>query len=134
MSMILSILDSPILPSLALGFIGLSNKCSPINISSRLMINTKYFFKGLSCVKSFDSPAIALAICMVAIGALFKNIGLNLQESIFSTFLTYALPGSLVMAETMILGGSLLNIFFCSLACKFTSVSNDSFSDALDDA
>ena len=76
------------------------------------MINSKYFFKGLGCVKSFDSPAIALGCCMVAIGALLKNIGFNLQESAFSTFLTYALPGSLVMAETMIIGGSLLNIFF----------------------
>ena len=76
------------------------------------MISLKYFFKGLSCVKSFDSPAIALGCCMVAIGALFKNIGFNLQESVFSTFLTYALPGSLVMAETMIIGGSLINIFF----------------------
>ena len=76
------------------------------------MINKKYFFKGLGCVKSFDSPAIALGCCMIAIGALFKNIGFNLKESVFSTFLTYALPGSLVMAETMIIGGSLLNIFF----------------------
>ena len=76
------------------------------------MINSKYFFKGLGCIKSFDSPAIALGCCMVAIGALLKNIGFNLQESVFSTFLTYALPGSLVMAETMIIGGSLLNIFF----------------------
>ena len=76
------------------------------------MINSKYFFKGLGCIKSFDSPAIALGCCMVAIGALFKNIGFNLQESVFSTFLTYALPGSLVMAETLIIGGSLLNIFF----------------------
>ena len=71
------------------------------------MINKKYFFKGLSCVKSFDSPAIALGCCMIAIGALFKNIGFNLKESVFSTFLTYALPGSLVMAETIIIGGSL---------------------------
>jgi len=52
------------------------------------MINPKYFFKGLGCIKSFDSPAIALGCCMVAIGALFKNIGFNLQESVFSTFLT----------------------------------------------
>ena len=75
------------------------------------MINSKYFFKGLGCVKSLASPAIALGCCMAAIGALFKNIGFNLQESVFSTFLTYALPGSLAMAETMIIGGSLLNIF-----------------------
>ena len=75
------------------------------------MINLKYFFQGFSCIKRFDSPAIALFCCMIAIGALFKNIGLNIQESFFSTFLTYALPGSLVMAESMIIGAPLLNIF-----------------------
>ena len=75
------------------------------------MINSKYFFKGLGCIKSFDSPAIALGCCMVAIGALFKNIGFNIQESVFSTLLTYALPGSLVMAESLLVGASLLNIF-----------------------
>ena len=47
----------------------------------------------------------------LAIGALFENIGLNFQESVFSTFLTYALPGSLIMAESLIVGASLLNIF-----------------------
>ena len=47
----------------------------------------------------------------MAIGALFKNLGFNIQESIFSTVLTYALPGSLVMAESMLIGASLLNIF-----------------------
>ncbi len=98
------------------------------------MINSKYFFKGLGCVKSFDSPAVALGCCMVAIGALFKNIGFNLQESIFSTFLTYALPGSLVMAETMIIGGSLVNIFFCCLVSKFSFISNDGCFDAFNDA
>ena len=35
----------------------------------------------------------------------------QIQESIFSTVLTYALPGSLVMAESMLIGASLLNIF-----------------------
>ena len=76
------------------------------------MINTKYFLKGFFCIKSPDSPAIALAASFIAIGALFKYIGLNIQESIFSTFLTYALPGSLIMAESLIVGASLLNIFF----------------------
>ena len=75
------------------------------------MINSKYFFKGFSCVKSMDSPAIALGCCFIAIGALLKNIGFNIQESIFSTLLTYALPGSLVMAESLLVGGSLVNIF-----------------------
>ena len=75
------------------------------------MINTKYFFKGYFCIKTANSPAIALFASFVAIGALFKSIGLNIQESIFSTFLTYALPGSLIMAESLIVGASLLNIF-----------------------
>ena len=75
------------------------------------MINIKYFLKGFFCIKGVDSPAIALAASFVAIGALFENIGLNFQESVFSTFLTYALPGSLIMAESLIVGASLLNIF-----------------------
>ena len=75
------------------------------------MINIKYFFQGFSCIKKADSPAIALGCCMIAIGVLLKNLGFNLQESVFSTFLTYALPGSLVMAESMLVGASLVNIF-----------------------
>ena len=71
------------------------------------MINIKYFLKGFFCIKGVDSPAIALAASFVAIGALFENIGLNFQESVFSTFLTYALPGSLIMAESLIVGASL---------------------------
>ena len=75
------------------------------------MINIKYFVKGFVSIKGADSPAIALAASFIAIGALFKNIGLNITESIFSTLLTYALPGSLIMAESLIVGASLLNIF-----------------------
>jgi len=75
------------------------------------MINSKYFFKGFSCIKRMDSPAIALGCCFIAIGALLKNLGFSIQESIFSTLLTYALPGSLVMAESLLVGASLVNIF-----------------------
>ncbi len=75
------------------------------------MINSKYFFEGLFSIKGLNSPALALAASFIAIGALLKNVGFSLQESIFSTLFTYALPGSLVMAETLIIGGSLLNIF-----------------------
>ena len=75
------------------------------------MINSKYFFKGVACAKKIDSPAIALGVSFIAIGALLRNLGFTIQESIFSTFLTYALPGSLVMAESMLIGVSLLNIF-----------------------
>ena len=75
------------------------------------MIDTKYFFKGFKSIKGVGSPAIALAASFVAIGALLKNLGFTVEESIFSTFLTYALPGSLVMAESMLIGASLINIF-----------------------
>jgi len=75
------------------------------------MINKEFFFKGYRSIFAYDSPAIALTCCFIAIGALFKNLGFNIQESIFSTVLTYALPGSLVMAESMLIGGSLINIF-----------------------
>ncbi len=73
------------------------------------MIDSKYFFKGFASIKGVGSPAIALAASFIAIGALFKNLGFNIHESIFSTVLTYALPGSLVMAESMLIGASLLN-------------------------
>ena len=75
------------------------------------MINKEFFFKGYKSILKHDSPAIALGCCFIAIGALLKNLGFNIQESIFSTMLTYALPGSLVMAESMLIGASLLNIF-----------------------
>ena len=75
------------------------------------MIDTKYFFAGFKSIKGVGSPAIALGASFIAIGALLKNLGFTIQESIFSTFLTYALPGSLVMAESMLIGASLINIF-----------------------
>ena len=75
------------------------------------MINKEFFFKGFKSILAPDSPALALGCCFVAIGALFKSIGFSIQESIFSTLLTYALPGSLIMAESLIVGASLLNIF-----------------------
>ena len=75
------------------------------------MIDKNYFLKGFKSIKGAGSPAIALGASFVAIGALLKNLGFSIQESIFSTFLTYALPGSLVMAESMLIGASLINIF-----------------------
>ena len=75
------------------------------------MIDPKYFLKGFASIKGVGSPAIALGASFIAIGALLKNIGFTIQESLFSTFLTYALPGSLVMAESLIIGSSLINIF-----------------------
>ena len=67
------------------------------------MINKKFFFRGFKSIIQPDSPAIALGCCFIAIGALLKNLGFNIQESIFSTMLTYALPGSLVMKPSVLL-------------------------------
>ncbi len=75
------------------------------------MINSSYFLLGFKSVRSVDSPAIALGCSFLAIGALLKNIGFNFQQSFFSTFFTYALPGQLVMAESFLIGASLVNIF-----------------------
>jgi len=75
------------------------------------MIKKKFFLKGYKSILKLDSPAIALACCFVAIGALLKNVGFNIQESVLSTVLIYALPGSLVMAESILIGASLLSIF-----------------------
>ena len=75
------------------------------------MINKEFFLKGFRSILAPDSPAIALGCCFVAIGVLLKNLGFNIQESIFSTMLIYALPGSLVMAESILVGASLLSIF-----------------------
>ena len=75
------------------------------------MIKKELFFIGYKSILKPDSPAIALGCCFIAIGALLKNIGFNIQESIFSTMLIYALPGSLVMAESILVGASLLSIF-----------------------
>ena len=75
------------------------------------MINKTFFYKGYKSIFAYDSPAVALSCCFIAIGAIFKNLGFNIQESIFSTMLTYAQPGSLVMAESLLVGTSLLNIF-----------------------
>ena len=75
------------------------------------MIKKELFFRGFKSILKPDSPAIALGCCFIAIGALLKNIGFNIQESIFSTMLNYALPGSLVMAESILVGASLLSIF-----------------------
>ena len=75
------------------------------------MINFKIFFQGLKSLKGSKSPAIPLAACFIALGALLKDAGFNIQQSAASSFFTYALPGQLVMAESLLLGASILNIF-----------------------
>ena len=67
------------------------------------MINLKIFLKGLKSLKGSRSPAIPLAACFIALGALLKDAGFNIQQSAASSLFTYALPGQLVMAESLLL-------------------------------
>ena len=83
------------------------------------MLNQKVFFQGLKSLKGSKSPAIPLAACFVALGALLKDAGFNLQQSAASSFFTYALPGQLVMAESLLIGTSLINIFIAVWLVNF---------------
>ena len=81
------------------------------------MINKEFFFKGFKSILAPDSPAIALGCCFVAIGALLKNLGFNIQESIFSTMLTYALPGSSGNGRVIVGWSIFIEYIFSCLVC-----------------
>jgi len=49
---------------------------------------------------------------MFAFGTFLAASNFNIYHSFLSTFLAFALPGQYVMAETLISGGNLLNVFF----------------------
>ena len=83
------------------------------------MINSQAFFTGLKSLKGSRSPALPLAACFVALGALLKDAGFNIQQSAASSFFTYALPGQLVMAESLLLGASIVNIFLAVWLVNF---------------
>jgi len=83
------------------------------------MINSQAFFTGLKSLKGARSPALPLAACFVALGALLKDAGFNIQQSAASSFFTYALPGQLVMAESLLLGASIVNIFLAVWLVNF---------------
>jgi predicted branched-subunit amino acid permease len=63
------------------------------------------------CLVGIGIPGISLAASFFALGALFKNTGLNAFQSFLSTLISFALPGQVVMAETLIVHGTFLNIF-----------------------
>ena len=75
------------------------------------MIHSKSYLQGLKSLISIRSPALALACSFIALGTLFKQAGFNLQQSLASSFFTYALPGQLVMTESFLIGASTINIF-----------------------
>ena len=83
------------------------------------MINSNVFFQGLKSLKGSKSPAIPLAACFIALGALLKDAGFNLQQSAASSLFTYALPGQLVMAESLLVGASIVNIFIAVWLVNF---------------
>jgi len=60
-------------------------------------------------------PALGLGSSMFAFGAFLHSAGFDIYQSFFSTFFTFALPGQFVMAETILAGGTLLNIFLAVL-------------------
>ncbi len=62
------------------------------------------------CIAGAGIPGISLAASFFALGALFKNAGLNATQSFLSTLISFALPGQVVMAETVIVHGTFLNI------------------------
>ena len=49
------------------------------------MINLKVFLTGLKSLKGSRSPAIPLAACFIALGALLKDAGFNIQQSAASS-------------------------------------------------
>ena len=83
------------------------------------MINHKIFVKGLKSNLGVRRPTVSLAACFIALGALLKDAGFNLQQSTASSFFTYALPGQLVMAESLLIGTSLINIFIAVWLVNF---------------
>ncbi len=83
------------------------------------MINIKVFLTGIKSLKGSKSPAIPLAACFLALGALLKDAGFNIQQSAASSLFTYALPGQLVMAESLLVGASILNIFIAVWLVNF---------------
>ena len=53
------------------------------------------------------------------IRSFIKSAGFNLQQSAASSLFTYALPGQLVMAESLLLGASIVNIFIAVWLVNF---------------
>ena len=64
---------------------------------------------------SFITPALGLGLSMFTFGAFLKSSGFTIWQSFSSTFFAFALPGQFVMADLIIAGGSILNIFFAVL-------------------
>ena len=76
-------------------------------------MTTNYYIKGFN--DACGVPIIGLGLSMFTFGAYLNSSNFNLFQSFLSTFFAFALPGQFVMAETVLSGGNLLNIFFAVL-------------------
>ena len=76
-------------------------------------MNYKFLIKGIKDASGL--PLIGLGLSMFTFGAYLKSYNFNLLQSFCSTFFAFALPGQFVMAETIISGGNLINIFLAVL-------------------
>tara|TARA_E500000178_G_scaffold339682_1_gene381449 strand:- start:510 stop:1208 length:699 start_codon:yes stop_codon:yes gene_type:complete len=74
---------------------------------------SQYIKKGI--LYSLGTPTIGLGLSMFTFGAFLKSSGFTLYQSFSSTFFAFALPGQFIMADLLIAGGSILNIFFAVL-------------------
>ena len=77
------------------------------------MLSSQSFKDGVK--HAIGVPALGLGSSMFAFGAFLHSAGFDIYQSFFSTFFTFALPGQFVMAETILAGGTLLNIFLAVL-------------------
>ena len=78
-----------------------------------LFMSSNYYIKGVK--DACGVPVIGLGLSMFTFGAYLNSSNFNLFQSFLSTFFAFALPGQFVMAETLLSGGNLLNIFFAVL-------------------
>ena len=76
-------------------------------------MNIKYFIKGIR--DACGIPLIGLALSMFTFGAYLKTSNFSILQTFLSTFFAFALPGQFVMAETLISGGNLINVFLAVL-------------------
>ena len=77
------------------------------------MFSSQSFKDGVK--HAIGVPALGLGSSMFAFGAFLHSAGFDIYQSFFSTFFTFALPGQFVMAETILAGGTLLNVFLAVL-------------------
>jgi predicted branched-subunit amino acid permease len=77
------------------------------------MFKSESFKNGVK--HAIGVPALGLGSSMFAFGVFLHSVGFDVYQSFVSTFFTFALPGQFVMAENILAGGTILNIFLAVL-------------------